>query len=110
MPAYIIVEIAIEDPATYDRYKLLAPVSLAKYGGKYLSRGGLTTALEGTWAPERFVILEFESAGQARRWWMSPEYAEAKALRQSCAQTKMLLVEGKYFDPAAVTICGSAPE
>ena len=101
MPAYIIVEIAIEDPATYDRYKLLAPVSLAKYGGKYLSRGGLTTALEGTWAPERFVILEFEDAGQARRWWMSPEYAEAKALRQSCAKTQMLLVEGKYFDPAS---------
>jgi uncharacterized protein (DUF1330 family) len=63
MPAYILVEIAIEDAATYERYKLLAPVSLAKYGGTYLSRGGLTTALEGTWAPERFVILEFADAG-----------------------------------------------
>ena len=101
MPAYIIVEIAIEDAAAYERYKLLAPPSIAKYKGKYLSRGGLTTALEGTWAPERFVILEFADAGAARRWWMSPEYAEAKALRQSCAQTKMLLVEGKFFDPVS---------
>ena len=29
-----------------------------------------------------------------RRWHASPEYAEAKALRQSCATTEMLLAEG----------------
>ncbi|HSU94382.1 MAG TPA: DUF1330 domain-containing protein [Gemmatimonadaceae bacterium] len=101
MPAYIIVEIAIKDQARYDRYKHLAPPSIAKYGGKYLSRGGVTTALEGTWTPERFVILEFADADTARRWWNSPEYAEAKKLRQSCAETEMLLVEGKFFDPAS---------
>ena len=44
-----------------------------------------TVGLEGTWAPERFVILEFADADTARRWWRSPEYAEAKAMRQSCA-------------------------
>jgi uncharacterized protein (DUF1330 family) len=101
MPAYIIVEIAIEDATAYERYKVLAAASLAKFGGKYLSRGGATTALEGTWAPERFVILEFADAGKARRWWTSDEYAEAKVLRQSCAKTKMLLVEGRFFDPAS---------
>ena len=101
MPAYIVVEIAIKDQARYDRYKHLAPPSIAKYGGKYLSRGGVTEALEGTWAPKRFVILEFADADTARRWWNSPEYAEAKKLRQSCAETEMLLVEGKFFDPAS---------
>ncbi len=101
MPAYIIVEISIRDQSTYDRYKPLASASIAKYGGTYLSRGGATTALEGTWAPERFVILEFADVDTAHRWWSSPEYAEAKALRQSCAETRMLLVEGKFFDPAS---------
>ena len=101
MAAYIIVEIAIKDTARYERYKHLAPPSIAKYGGTYLTRGGATTALEGAWAPERFVILEFADAGKARRWWTSDEYAEAKALRQSCAKTKMLLVEGRFFDPAS---------
>ena len=101
MPAYIIVEIAIHDQERYERYKHLAPASIAKYGGKYLSRGGATTALEGTWAPERFVILEFADADTAKRWWSSPEYAEAKAMRQSCAKTEMLLVEGRFFDPAS---------
>ena len=101
MPAYIIVEISIRDQSAYDRYKPLASASIAKYGGKYLSRAGATTALEGTWAPERFVILEFPDVDTAHRWWSSPEYAEAKALRQSCAETEMLLVEGKFFDPAS---------
>ena len=103
MPAYLIVEIAIHDTDRYERYKHLAPPSIAAYGGTYLSRGGATTALEGTWTPERFVILEFPDADTARRWWDSPEYAAAKALRQSCAETKMLLVEGKPFDPASGT-------
>jgi uncharacterized protein (DUF1330 family) len=44
--------------------------------------------------PPRFVILEFPSAERARAWWASPEYAAAKALRQTCAHTNMLLVEG----------------
>lgn len=101
MPVYVIVDISIQDAPTYERYKLLAPATLAIYGGKYLVRGGETTVLEGTWDPRRLVILEFASADDAKRWWSSPEYAEAKALRQSCTQTNMLIIDGPFFDPAA---------
>jgi uncharacterized protein (DUF1330 family) len=100
MPAYITVDITIDDPQTYERYKQLAPPSIAKYGGRYLARGGTTTTLEGDWSPARLVILEFTDADTARRWWASPEYAEAKALRQSCARTQMVLLDGPAFDPA----------
>ena len=84
----------------YKRYKELAPAAIAAHGGKYLVRGARTTTLEGTWNPKRFVILEFPSADKARAWWASEEYAEAKAMRQSCATTQMLRVEGPEFDPA----------
>lgn len=94
MPAYVVVNIEIRDPAAYERYKALAPPSIARYGGHYLARGGPTTRLEGGWMPRRLVILEFANADDARAWWASPEYAEAKALRQSCAETEMVLVEG----------------
>jgi uncharacterized protein (DUF1330 family) len=94
MPAYVVVQIDVKDAETYERYKLLAPPAIAAYGGRYLVRGGATEALEGSWHPKRFVILEFPSTEQARAWWASPEYAAAKALRQSCTQTEMLLVEG----------------
>jgi uncharacterized protein (DUF1330 family) len=94
MPAYVVVEIIVNDAETYERYKQLAPPSIAAYGGRYLVRGGKTEALEGDWNPPRFVILEFPTAQQARAWWESPEYAPAKALRQECAGTEMILVEG----------------
>jgi uncharacterized protein (DUF1330 family) len=99
MPAYVCVDITITDPTKYDEYKLLAPASIAKYGGTYLTRGGATKTLEGTWSPKRFVILEFPTLEAAQHWWDSPEYAPAKALRQASADTNMVLVEGKAFDP-----------
>jgi uncharacterized protein (DUF1330 family) len=40
------------------------------------------------------VILEFPDVEAGRAWWNSPEYEPAKALRQSCAETDMLLVQG----------------
>ena len=102
MSVYVIVDISIHDAAVYERYKLLAPATLAIYGGKYLVRGGETTVLEGTWNPARLVILEFASADDVKKWWSSPEYAEAKALRQSCTHTNMLILDGPSLDPAAM--------
>ena len=94
MAAYVMVEIAIHDAQTYERYKQLAPPSIAAYGGRYLVRGGNVQVLEGCWLPSRFVILEFPTAEAGRAWWASSEYAPAKALRQTCADTNMILVEG----------------
>ena len=94
MPAYIIVDVTVNDPVAYEDYKRMVPPSLAQYGGRFLVRGGATTTLEGTWSPRRIVILEFPTAERAKQWWGSPEYADAKALRQRLAHTEMLLVEG----------------
>jgi uncharacterized protein (DUF1330 family) len=94
MPAYIVVQIEVHDQETYERYRALAPASIAAYDGRYLVRGGETGVLEGAWNPRRLVILQFPSVERAREWWASPEYAEAKALRQNSADTDMLVVEG----------------
>ena len=59
MPAYVVVQIDIHDPATYERYKAMAPPSIAAYGGRYVVRGGASEVLEGTWRPPRLVVLEF---------------------------------------------------
>ena len=47
MAAYLVVEIEVKDPGKYERYKALAPPSIAQYGGRYLARGGKTETLEG---------------------------------------------------------------
>lgn len=95
MAAYVVVQIGIHDLVRYERYKTLAPPSIAAYGGRYLVRGGPSELLEGEWQPARLVILEFPDAARARAWWSSPEYAPAKAIRQACARTEMLLIEGR---------------
>jgi uncharacterized protein (DUF1330 family) len=94
MSGYIVLDVIVRDPLAYEQYKQLAGAAVTAYGGRYLVRGGATETLEGSWQPTRLVILEFPSVAQARAWWTSPEYAPAKAIRQSCASTEMLLVEG----------------
>ena len=94
MAAYVVVQIDVRDPDTYEEYKTLAPPSIAAHGGRYLVRGGAVEVLEGTWSPGRFVVLEFPSAERARAWWNSAGYAPARALRQASAATEMILIEG----------------
>ena len=94
MAAYIVVQVDVKDPARYERYKSMVPPTLAKFGGRFIVRGGKTETLEGDWAPRRFVIVEFPSVEQAKAWWASPEYAEAKALRQATSVTQMIVAEG----------------
>ncbi len=94
MPAFVIVEIEVRDPEAYETYRSLVPASLDAYGGKFIARGGATESLEGDWAPERIVVLEFPSLERARQWWASPEYRDAKALRMRAARTRMIAIEG----------------
>ena len=94
MPAYIIAEVDVTDPAGFEEYRKLVPPTIQKYGGRYVVRGGATKTLEGGWEPKRLVVLEFPSVEQARRWYDSPEYREPKAVRFKTATTNLILVEG----------------
>lgn len=94
MPAYVIVNITVRDPVRYEEYKRLASPTVSAYGGRYVARGGAVDVREGDWSPARLVVLEFPTVGQARAWWDSPEYAPAKALRQSCADAQLVITEG----------------
>lgn len=94
MSAYVIVDIDITDPVGYEEYKRLAAPTVTAHGGRYLVRGGPAEVLEGNGTPHRVVILEFPTMEQAREWWDAPDYRPARAIRQRCARTEMLLVAG----------------
>lgn len=94
MPAYIIAQATVTDAQQYEEYKKLASEAVAKYGGRYMVRGGGTHVLEGDWAPPRLVILAFDSVEQAKRFYASPEYEAARHARQGAASMNMLVVEG----------------
>ena len=87
MSAYIVVEVDVKDPERYADYRTMVPASLEAYGGKFLVRGGAVEKLEGDWEPPRFVVIEFDSVEQAKRWWDSDEYRQARNLRQETTFT-----------------------
>jgi uncharacterized protein (DUF1330 family) len=94
MSAYIIVDVEVTHPTEYEDYKRLVPGTLEPYGGRFIVRGGETQTLEGSWRPNRMVILEFPSVERAKAWWSSADYAQAKALRQRYARSELVVVAG----------------
>jgi uncharacterized protein (DUF1330 family) len=92
--AYLITEVEITDPKAYEEYRKIVPATIARYGGRYLVRGGAVETKEGGWTPSRVVVLEFASMDQARKWYHSPEYAPALAIRSRAGKSKVILVEG----------------
>jgi len=94
MAGYVIADVEVLDPAGYEEYRRGVPATIAAYGGRYLVRGGATEVAEGEWIPKRVVILEFESAARAKAWLESPEYRPLRQIRQRCAKSKVVVVEG----------------
>ena len=91
---YLIGDIEVTDPDTFEKYRAGVPETIAAYGGKYLVRGTSGEVLEGPWTPKRLVVLEFESMERAKAWYDSTEYADLKKLRQSAAKSNLIFAEG----------------
>ncbi len=94
MPAYIIAEVEVTNPAGYETYRPLAGASVAQYGGKFIVRGGKAELVEGTQQPARIVVIEFADTAAAKRWYNSPKYQEALKIRLANSTGRVLLVEG----------------
>jgi uncharacterized protein (DUF1330 family) len=94
VPAYIIVETDIHDPEQYELYKQASPGAVAAGGGRFIARGGELAVLEGDWHPKRLVLLEFPDLEAAKRFYVSPEYQEAKRMREGAARLNMVAVAG----------------
>jgi uncharacterized protein (DUF1330 family) len=92
--AYLIAEIEVTDPALYERYKPLAAAAIVAAGGRYLVRGGETIAMEGAAPAGRLVVLEFPDLATARAFYDGPGYAEARAIRERAATSRVFITEG----------------
>ncbi|MGE5148096.1 MAG: DUF1330 domain-containing protein [Candidatus Eiseniibacteriota bacterium] len=94
MAAYVISDVEPRDAALIAQYRTLAEASIAKYGGRYVARGGTVDAVEGGWTPKHIVIVEFPSMARAREWYASPDYAEALKVRRHALTRRLIFVEG----------------
>jgi uncharacterized protein (DUF1330 family) len=92
--AYVIAMIEVRDPVRYEDYRRMVLPTITAYGGRFVARGGPTEVLEGQWSPRRVVIIEFPSLERAKAWWASPEYSDARALRQATSVGTLIAVAG----------------
>ena len=94
MPAYVIADVKVTDPAKFQEYVSQVPATVEKYGGKYRVRGGAIEKVEGDWEPSRMVVIEFESMEQLKKWYHSQEYSNPMRLRHESANATVIFVEG----------------
>ena len=94
-PAYIIVDMKVSNPEQYKEYMAAAPAAVKAHGGEYLVRGGRFEVLEGNWQPARIAMLRFPSFEQAKAFYDSEQYRQARAKRAGATQFfNLILVEG----------------
>ena len=93
--AYLVAQINVTNPQQYAEYTKLSPGIIAKFGGRFVARGGCTVTLEGPPATSRMVVVEFPSFERAQDFYRSSEYQAAKKLRDAAATAQFILVEGQ---------------
>jgi uncharacterized protein (DUF1330 family) len=94
MAGYVIADIQVTDPVAYEQYRPLAAASIARFGGRFIVRGGKVDLLEGEPLPERIVVIEFPDLETARRWYRSEEYQSALKIRLAASRGRVFIVEG----------------
>ena len=91
---YIIAEVQVTDAEAYKAYVPGAGAAVAKYGGKYLARGGKVEQLEGPPPAGRFVIVEYPSFEAARAFYHSADYQAVAPIRQKASISRFWVAEG----------------
>jgi len=90
----MIVEVETTDEALMAEYRKHTPGLVAKFGGKFIVRGGATRTLEGGWSPPRLVVLEFPDMAAAEHFYHSPEYKPVLEMRLKAGKSKAILADG----------------
>ena len=94
MKAYLVLDFSIHDLPGFRPYISAIPDFIDKHGGSYIVRGAPPTVMEGDWAPELMVILEFPSRQHATAFLDDPDAQALFAVRHKTTTSKLVLVDG----------------
>ncbi len=94
MAVYLIADIKVTDDAWVAGYAASVHDLVHAHGGRYLSRSGNVTTLEGT--PDRstmIALIEFPSAEAVRSFATDPRYAPFATARQRGSDSRLRLID-----------------
>ena len=94
MAGYLIARINVTDPEKYKDYTAVTPGLIAKYGGRFIVRGGETVTFEGPEETGRVVVIEFETLEHAKTFYNSDDYQAAIGLRTAASTGQIIVVAG----------------
>jgi uncharacterized protein (DUF1330 family) len=94
MAAYMIARVNVTDWDKYSEYIKVTPGIIAKFGGRFIVRGGETVTLEGPEEKWRMVVVEFPDLEKAKEFYYSPEYTAAKKIREGAALAQFVAIDG----------------
>jgi uncharacterized protein (DUF1330 family) len=80
-------------PDGYQKYVKANAAAFAKYGARFLVRGGKHVVTRGK-APERNIVIEFRDYETAVACHDSEDYREAAKLRDAASAADLVIVEG----------------
>ena len=90
---YLIANIRVADKEKFAEFQGMAAPAIKKYNGKVLAKGPGADRLEGG-VSGVVMMVEFESKEAANTFYHSPEYQAAKAVREGCSETDLMIIEG----------------
>lgn len=93
MKAYLVLDLSVHDFPGFLPYVSAIPAFIERHGGRYIVQGAEPTVIEGDWAPERMVIIEFPSRENATAFLGDPEAQALFALRHQTTNSKLVLVD-----------------
>jgi uncharacterized protein (DUF1330 family) len=90
---YWIARIDVSNLDGYKEYVAQNGAVFAKFGARFVVRGGKFEAKEGS-SRSRNVVLEFKDYATALACYNSPEYARLVAIRAPHAESDLVIIEG----------------
>lgn len=98
MKAYIILDLSIHDMGSFAQYIEEIPAHIQRHGGRYIVQGSVPESVEGSWTPERVVVLEFPSKEVAKGFLADPTIQPLFELRHRSTHSQTILVESGQQD------------
>ena len=99
MSAWLVAQVSINDRERYALYEAGFMEILIRYGGKIVAVDEAVEVLEGSWDYTRTVLVSFDSADEARRWYSSEAYQALAANRWAASEGNVILLKGLSQTP-----------
>jgi uncharacterized protein (DUF1330 family) len=106
--AFVIGGHIMRDMERFRPYAEAVADVVQSFGGRFLARAGKVTPLHGAFTPERVVVIEFPTAEDALKFYMSDRYAPLLKIRLATTEARFVIMARSGELPPQVCAAAAA--